>query len=224
MFSLLEWVAMSSSGDLPNPGIEPRSPTLQADSLSFEPPGKPKNTGVGTPILYRGIEPGSPELQADSLPAELPGKPRLLYTLGNCIHYFYPFKSSANPQTHSSWFGTFFCFWGCSWLNVSSGNPEGSKWSILFSREDLLCFCLVPRPLPTWHHCNFIFLAGNCHAPAGSNYSHPKFQWGLPLGYSFSEWKRLFVLSFGFLSICSLSSRALWRWADFLSDALQQQA
>ena len=28
-------------GDLPNPGIKPRSPTLQADSLSSEPPGKP---------------------------------------------------------------------------------------------------------------------------------------------------------------------------------------
>ena len=28
-------------GDLPNPGIEPRSPTLQADSLPSEPPGNP---------------------------------------------------------------------------------------------------------------------------------------------------------------------------------------
>ena len=28
-------------GHLPNPGIEPRSPTLQADSLPSEPPGKP---------------------------------------------------------------------------------------------------------------------------------------------------------------------------------------
>ena len=28
-------------GDLPNPGIEPRSPTLQADSFPTEPPGKP---------------------------------------------------------------------------------------------------------------------------------------------------------------------------------------
>ena len=27
-------------GDLPNPGVEPRSPTLQADSLLSEPPGK----------------------------------------------------------------------------------------------------------------------------------------------------------------------------------------
>ena len=30
-----------SLGDLPNPGIEPGSPTLQADSLSSESPGKP---------------------------------------------------------------------------------------------------------------------------------------------------------------------------------------
>ena len=32
-------------GNLPNPGIEPRSPTLQADSLPAEPQGKPKNAG-----------------------------------------------------------------------------------------------------------------------------------------------------------------------------------
>ena len=30
--------AFPSPGDLPNPGIEPRSPSLQADSLSAEPP------------------------------------------------------------------------------------------------------------------------------------------------------------------------------------------
>ena len=29
-----------SPGDLPNPGIKPRSPTLQADPLSAEPPKK----------------------------------------------------------------------------------------------------------------------------------------------------------------------------------------
>ena len=31
-----------SLGDLPDPGIKPRSPALQADSLPSEPPGKPK--------------------------------------------------------------------------------------------------------------------------------------------------------------------------------------
>ena len=31
----------SSPGDLPDPGIKPRSPALQADALTSEPPGKP---------------------------------------------------------------------------------------------------------------------------------------------------------------------------------------
>ena len=31
-----------SPGDLPNPGIEPTSPALQADALTSEPPGKPR--------------------------------------------------------------------------------------------------------------------------------------------------------------------------------------
>ena len=44
-----------SPGDLPNPEIEPRSPTLQADSLPAEPPGKPKNTGVGSLSLLQRI-------------------------------------------------------------------------------------------------------------------------------------------------------------------------
>ena len=30
-----------SPGDLPDPGIETRSPALEADALTFEPPGKP---------------------------------------------------------------------------------------------------------------------------------------------------------------------------------------
>ena len=44
-------------GDLPNPGIEPRFPTLQEHSSLSEPPGKPKNTGVGRLPLFQGIFP-----------------------------------------------------------------------------------------------------------------------------------------------------------------------
>ena len=40
---ILEWVAYPSPGELLNPGIEPGSPTLQADSLPAELPGKPKS-------------------------------------------------------------------------------------------------------------------------------------------------------------------------------------
>ena len=35
-------VGIPPPGDLPNTGIEPRSPALQADSLPVEPQGKPK--------------------------------------------------------------------------------------------------------------------------------------------------------------------------------------
>ena len=38
-----------SPGDLPDPGIEPGSPALEADTLTSEPPGK-QITGAGTPL------------------------------------------------------------------------------------------------------------------------------------------------------------------------------
>ena len=37
---ILEWVACPPPGDLPDLGIESRSPALQADSLPSEPSGK----------------------------------------------------------------------------------------------------------------------------------------------------------------------------------------
>ena len=46
-----------SPEDLPNPGIEPRFPTLQVDSLPAEPPGKLKNTGVGRLCLVQWVFP-----------------------------------------------------------------------------------------------------------------------------------------------------------------------
>ena len=46
-----------SPRDLPNPGIKPRSPTLQADSLPAESQEKPKNTGVGSLSLLQWIFP-----------------------------------------------------------------------------------------------------------------------------------------------------------------------
>ena len=38
---ILEWIAMPSSRGSSHPGIEPRSPALQVDSLPAELPGKP---------------------------------------------------------------------------------------------------------------------------------------------------------------------------------------
>ena len=46
----LEWVAMPFSRG----SSQPRSPALQADSLLSKPPGKPKNTRVGSLFLLQG--------------------------------------------------------------------------------------------------------------------------------------------------------------------------
>ena len=73
----LDWVAIPFSRDLSDPGTEPGPPASQADSLPSEPPGKPKNTGVGSlfpspgELPDPGFEMGSPVLQSDSLLSEL---------------------------------------------------------------------------------------------------------------------------------------------------------
>ena len=54
---ILERIAITPPGDLPNSGIESMSPALQADSLPSEPPGKPKSTGVGNLSLLQGNVP-----------------------------------------------------------------------------------------------------------------------------------------------------------------------
>ena len=59
------WIGLlfPSPGDLPNPGIEPRSPALQMDSLLSEPPGKPlrillKNVNVLAKLIHKSFYPG----------------------------------------------------------------------------------------------------------------------------------------------------------------------
>ena len=52
---ILEWVPFAFSRGSSQPGIEPMSPTLLVDSLSAEPHGKPKNTGVGRLSLLQRI-------------------------------------------------------------------------------------------------------------------------------------------------------------------------
>ena len=49
----------SSPGDLPNPGIEPRSPVLQADSLPAEPQGS------GIAVLFKTVNNPKPQQQGN---------------------------------------------------------------------------------------------------------------------------------------------------------------
>ena len=101
-------------GDLPNPGTEPRSPTLQ-NSLPSEPPGKPKNTGVGSLSLLQGNFPNQESnwglLHCRQILYQLSykGSPRILEWVA------YPFsKGSSQPMNWtgvSCIAGGFFTSW-----------------------------------------------------------------------------------------------------------------
>ena len=56
------WLLCPPPGDLPNPGIECKSPALRVDSLLSEPPGKPcplqSHIAIGLPRWLRGFPGG----------------------------------------------------------------------------------------------------------------------------------------------------------------------
>ena len=78
-----------SPGHLPNPGIEPRSPTSQADALTSEPPGKPEVAFIICPFQMRRLR--ALTLQRRALNPSLTPQPEcpLPYTLshhqGGCM-------------------------------------------------------------------------------------------------------------------------------------------
>ena len=81
-------------GDLPNPETEPKSSTLQVDSLPTELPGKPKNTGVNSRSLLQGIFP-TQELNQGLLHCRsilywlsYKGRPRITNLIIIALHFF----------------------------------------------------------------------------------------------------------------------------------------
>ena len=77
-------------GDLPNPGIKPRSPALQTDSLLAEPQGKPNYIYTHPEYKHQecvfsdihSLDPSRTQLPADPLKQQLPIKlPHVLLPL-----------------------------------------------------------------------------------------------------------------------------------------------
>ena len=104
-----------SPGDLPNPGIKPRSPALQANSLPAEPQGKPNNAGVGSLSLLQGIFP------TQGLNPGLPHCRQILYQLSHkgspIIQEWVAYPFSRRSSQHRDWTqvsyiaGRFFTSW-----------------------------------------------------------------------------------------------------------------
>ena len=103
-FSRLEYwsgLPCPSPGGLPDPGIEPRSPALQAVSLPSEPPGKPPG-GQGCNFIWESREEDTPS-PTDTCPQhpELP-RPPLLQTCSENKASCCP-TPRASPLTRREW-------------------------------------------------------------------------------------------------------------------------
>ena len=107
-----------SPGALPDPGIEPRSPIMQADALTSEPPGKPKNTGVDSLSLLQGNFP-TQESNWDFLHCRwilyqlsYPGNPERLCTALQWRPLIY-IRTKAAIRFFDPWYNPVFCLLWC---------------------------------------------------------------------------------------------------------------
>ena len=126
-----------SPGDLPNPGIEPRSPTLQANSLPAEPQGKPKITGVGSLSLLKRIF----QTQESN------------WDLLHCRRILYQLSYQENSQQQIIYQYIRECC-HCSRRNVVSEAIKGKGRSVLkmLRREERKVW-LETRVLLAWRQC-----------------------------------------------------------------------
>ena len=93
------WSPFPSPGILPKPGFEPRSPTLQADSLPAESQGNPKNTGVSSLSLLHRIFPPQ-ESNRGLLQEDI--YRRILYQLSYLYSIFTSFYLSIQRFSHDN--------------------------------------------------------------------------------------------------------------------------
>ena len=129
-----------SPGVLPNPEIESASPTLQEDSLLSEPPGKPKNIGVGSPIPSLGGLPNQESNQS-------------LCTAGRFVTSGVPL-GSPGVSTHAF---SFFNAWALQFIpsfnqhsinmmSISHGSPSNPVQSCLLTLSHRSSSFLHCRP------------------------------------------------------------------------------
>ena len=90
-----------SPGDLPDPGIEPRSPALEADALTSEPPGKPEAAAKGKCLWPHILLKGFPVC-----PPDFTGPSSLWGLHFRCLFVFQLFLGLKMSGFH---FGTLYC-------------------------------------------------------------------------------------------------------------------
>ena len=140
LWRILEWIVISFSRDLPNPGIVPGSPALQADALLSKPPGKHAS------VQFSSVAQLCPTL-CDPMNCSRPGLPvhhhlpeftlTHIHRVHDAIQPSHPLSSPSppahNPSQHQSLF---------QWVNSSH---EVSKVLEL----QLFCGHIYKYTLPT---------------------------------------------------------------------------
>ena len=118
-----------SPGDLPNPGIKPGSPSLQADALSSEPPGKPPN------ILHNRINIQN-ELSQLKRRTEIP---KLFFVLIEHNLLTEKYTNLKCRQCRDQWILVFTYLLGCA----RSYCPTWGLWSSLWHVTSLVVPCKI---------------------------------------------------------------------------------
>ena len=135
-------------GDLPNPGIEPRFPALQADSLPSEPPGKPKNTGVDSLSLLQ-----------ENFPIQ-ESNPGLLH----CRWILYPLSHQGTPRLFKKYKGYIPALDWC--VQISSLHPscviQDSTYTLCLSAFSCRSVAIIVPTLGSPWDLGEIMLAKPC--------------------------------------------------------------
>ena len=103
-------ITISFSGNLPDPGIEPRSPALQADALPSEPPGKPNIILYSTVLKKLLFSSKSCPTFCEPMDCSTPG-----FTVLHCLLKFAQTPGprvpiSAHPRQHLLFYLLFLAF------------------------------------------------------------------------------------------------------------------
>ena len=137
-----------SPGDLPNPGIKPRYPALQVDSLPAEPQGKPKNTGVGSLPLLHGIFPNQNQTGVSCIAGEFftnSIKRGFKHHHFNLLGVPSPsFLSALRGITHPGFLSSLFCGTMSVSLVLLTLRANQTEQALVGFTEDHLCLLVGP--------------------------------------------------------------------------------
>ena len=149
---ILESVAISFTGDFPDPGMEPGSPALAGRLFTTEPPGKPicflaeaklKKTGWWVPVCTGDLSWG---WTAAPSPSSSPTPSSYLLPFQGPCWWPIPTWSAAHFELHmrilylKELLGKFLCFSKFQSLRKTSGEVRKTrKDSIILLREWKLC-------------------------------------------------------------------------------------